>query len=318
MGLLDRALAEGLAFDRLGITDDLGDESHDALDDHEGCGLAAGDHVVAEGDLLVDHVLGDPLVDTLVPATDERKMAEPGPSVEMILTKRSAARREQHSVGSLDGVERLGQRLRHEHHPGAATERAVVHLAMRSLSPRAQVDRFDVDQAPLDGASGDSKAQRGIEVFGEDRDDRDLHQRSAYCQGVQEHDSESFDLPDWGTEGAPPPPPPDTDLDDAVEPADLFLDVTPELIRTTTQLPSGYRVRNVIGLASAEGIATVTDDVTFAAALAMAKAAALDRLSSEASTSGATAVVGIRLTVATRLNDVVVIAYGTALDAKQV
>jgi uncharacterized protein YbjQ (UPF0145 family) len=135
---------------------------------------------------------------------------------------------------------------------------------------------------------------------------------------VQEHDSEPFDLPDWGTEGAPPPPPPDTDLDDAVEPVDLFLDVTPELIRTTTQLPPGYRVRNVVGLVSAEGSATVTDDVAFAGALATAKAAALDRLSSDASTSGATAVVGIRLTVATRLNDVVVIAYGTALDVRQV
>jgi uncharacterized protein YbjQ (UPF0145 family) len=133
---------------------------------------------------------------------------------------------------------------------------------------------------------------------------------------VQEHDSESFDLPDWGTEGAPPPPPPDADLDDAIEPADLFLEVTPELIRTTTQLPPGYRVRNVIGLVSAEGSATVTNDVGFGGALGSAKAAALDRLSSEASTSGATALVGIRLTVATRLNDVVVVAYGTALDVR--
>ena len=134
---------------------------------------------------------------------------------------------------------------------------------------------------------------------------------------MQEHDSESFDLPEWGTEGAPPPPPPETDLDDAVEPADLFLEVTPELIRTTTQIPPGYRVRDVIGLVSAEGAAAVTDDVAFGAALSTAKAAALDRLSSEASTSGATAVVGIQMTVATRLNDVVVIVYGTALDVKQ-
>ncbi|MDH3250175.1 MAG: YbjQ family protein [Acidimicrobiia bacterium] len=134
---------------------------------------------------------------------------------------------------------------------------------------------------------------------------------------MQEHHSEAFDLPDWGTDGAPPPPPPDTDLEDSVEPADLFLDVTPELIRTTTQLPPGYRVRTVVGLVSAEGSATVTDDVSFGGAVAMAKSAALDRLSSEASTSGATAVVGIELTVATRLNDVVVVAYGTALDVRQ-
>ncbi len=134
---------------------------------------------------------------------------------------------------------------------------------------------------------------------------------------MQEHDSESFDLPEWGTAGAPPPPPPGTDLDDAAEQADLYLDVTAELILTTTQLPPGYRVRSVIGLVSAEGSASVNDDIGFNGALAVAKSAALDRLSSDASTSGAGAVVGIRLTVATRLNDVVVLAYGTALDVKQ-
>jgi uncharacterized protein YbjQ (UPF0145 family) len=134
---------------------------------------------------------------------------------------------------------------------------------------------------------------------------------------VQDHDSESFDLPDWGTEGAPPPPPPGTDLGDAVEPADLFLDVTPELIRTSTDLPAGYRVRSVVGLVTAEGSASVTDHIDLDGAVAVAKSAALDRLSSDASTSGASAVVGIRLTIATRLNDVVVLAYGTALDVRQ-
>jgi len=133
---------------------------------------------------------------------------------------------------------------------------------------------------------------------------------------VQEHDSESFDLPDWGTEGAPPAPADDSTLDVGDEPADVFLDVEPELARTTIPLPPDYRIRNMIGLVSAEGTATVTEDLDFAAAVAVATSAALDRLSSEATTSRATAVVGIQLTIATRLNDVVAVAYGTALDVE--
>ena len=140
---------------------------------------------------------------------------------------------------------------------------------------------------------------------------------AAYCRGVQDHDSEPFDLPEWGTDGAPPAPPDHAGLEEASEPGDLFLDVTPELARSTVPLPPDYRMQNMVGLVSAEGSATVSEDLDFGGAVAVAKSAALDRLSSEASTSGATAIVGIRLTVTTRLNDVVVVAYGTALDVRK-
>ncbi len=133
---------------------------------------------------------------------------------------------------------------------------------------------------------------------------------------MQDNDSEPFDLPDWGTDGAPIVVPEDVDFDDAVEPADVFLAITPELLRSTSSLPSTYRIRSFIGLVSAEGSATVGDDLDFQGAVAVAKSAALDRLSTDASTSGATAVVDIRLTIVARLNDVVVLAYGTALDVR--
>lgn len=134
---------------------------------------------------------------------------------------------------------------------------------------------------------------------------------------MQDHDSEPFDLPDWGTEGAPTVLPEEVDFEDAVEPADVFLAVTPELLWSTSALPSTYRIRNVVGLVTAEGAATVGDDLDFQGAVAVAKFAALDRLSSEASTSGASAIVEIRMTIVTRLNDVVVVAYGTALDVRR-
>ena len=134
---------------------------------------------------------------------------------------------------------------------------------------------------------------------------------------MQDEPPESFDLPDWGTEGAPPEPA--TDAADEGEPPpggiDVHLEVEPELLQSTIDLPGSYRIRSVIGLVSAEGTASVADGTTLQSATGAARSAALDRLTSEAETIGATAVAGIRLSVAVRLNDVVVLAYGTALDA---
>ena len=133
---------------------------------------------------------------------------------------------------------------------------------------------------------------------------------------MQDSDSESFDLPDWGTDGAPPPPAQGSDVSGRIEPPDLVLDVTPELIQSTVPIGIEHGADVVIGLVTTEGSATVGDDLDLAKAIAIARSAALDRLAGEASTIGASAVVGIRLSVATRLNDVVVMAYGTALRGR--
>lgn len=134
---------------------------------------------------------------------------------------------------------------------------------------------------------------------------------------MRDEHSESFDLPEWGTEGAPPEPATDAaDAGEALpEGIDVHLEVEAELLQSTIGLPAPYRVRSVIGLVSAEGTASIVDGTTLQSATGAARSAALDRLTSEAETIGATAVAGIRLTIAVRLNDVVVVAYGTALDA---
>lgn len=134
---------------------------------------------------------------------------------------------------------------------------------------------------------------------------------------MQDEHPESFDLPDWGTEGAPPEPATDAADESETPPKgiDVHLDVESDLLQLTTALPSPYRIRSVIGLVSAEGTASLADGTSLQSATGAARSAALDRLTSEAETIGATALAGIRLSVAVRLNDVVVVAYGTALDA---
>lgn len=131
-----------------------------------------------------------------------------------------------------------------------------------------------------------------------------------------QHDSESFDLPEWGTEGAPPAPVDDVDSGRrSAEQLDVVLDITPELVRLSGPVPTGFVIRSIFGLISADGSATVSDSTSLAAATAAARDAALDRLSTDATTMGATVVSDISLTVAVRLNDVIVTAYGSAFEA---
>ena len=131
---------------------------------------------------------------------------------------------------------------------------------------------------------------------------------------------EPFDLPDWVTDGAPPEPA--TEDAEELEPArpeelDVLLDVRQELLLSTVGAAPSHRVRTVLGLVASEGSASISDGGTLQAATGSARSAALDRLTSDAEAMGATAVVGMRLTVAVRLNEVVVTAYGTAVDAGQ-
>jgi hypothetical protein len=53
-------------------------EPGDGIDHHQGGELAAGQHVVTDGELPVGQVLGDSLVDTLVAATDQEGISGSG------------------------------------------------------------------------------------------------------------------------------------------------------------------------------------------------------------------------------------------------
>ena len=58
---------------RLVVAHHAGDQAGDGLDDRDGGHLAAGQHEVAERQLAVDQVVGDPLVDALVAAAEQRE-----------------------------------------------------------------------------------------------------------------------------------------------------------------------------------------------------------------------------------------------------
>src|ERR1700732_4549341 len=69
--VLEEMLVEGFVFGRLFGPQYPGDQPADRIDHHQRGELAAGQHVVPDGDFLVDQVRGDPLINSLVPSADQ-------------------------------------------------------------------------------------------------------------------------------------------------------------------------------------------------------------------------------------------------------
>lgn len=131
----------------------------------------------------------------------------------------------------------------------------------------------------------------------------------------QSHEPEipPFQLPEWGTDGAPPLPPSDESA--VSEEAGHISTTAPpggtRPILATTELPPRWRSASLVGVITAEGTASTDTDLT--ATAASATAAALEALEREARAQAADAVVGVRLSVLSRKRQIVVVAYGTAV-----
>ena len=75
MRVLEQSVGERLVVGRGRVAEHAGHEAADRLDDQEGPDLAAGQHHVADRDLVVDQVLAHPLVDALVASAEQREPA---------------------------------------------------------------------------------------------------------------------------------------------------------------------------------------------------------------------------------------------------
>ena len=102
-------------------------------------------------------------------------MIEVRPPVQDVLIKTSAGRGEQHPVGVLEGIQRLGEGLRHHYHARTSPEGGVVHRPVRTLGVVAEIDQFHFHQPGIEGPAEYPHTQRLGKVVGEDGDYRDLH-----------------------------------------------------------------------------------------------------------------------------------------------
>ncbi|HSJ29353.1 MAG TPA: heavy metal-binding domain-containing protein [Acidimicrobiia bacterium] len=115
-----------------------------------------------------------------------------------------------------------------------------------------------------------------------------------------------FNLPDWGTEGAPPAPIVDDDPAGEIE-----ISVEQPVVVTAGSLPSGWTVRTIHGLVAAHAKSEKDDT---AKALDAATARCLDELQERAASLGANAVIDAAISVTERKSRVIVTAWGTAVS----
>lgn len=115
-----------------------------------------------------------------------------------------------------------------------------------------------------------------------------------------------FELPDWGTQGAP-----EVSLDpEHLDEVEVLLESRPLI--TTVAAPQGVTIRQTLGFVSGQGS---SKDQSSDAAAAEARVRALAALADNAVAMGADAVVGTRLIVTQRKDRAMVVAYGTAVRA---
>ena len=92
------ALTEAFETGGVGVPEDAGKQARDGVDDDRGCQLAAGEDVVAHGELTVAEQIGDALVDALIPAADQHDALEWHQGAGGGLHEGATARREQHDT----------------------------------------------------------------------------------------------------------------------------------------------------------------------------------------------------------------------------
>ena len=122
----------------------------------------------------------------------------------------------------------------------------------------------------------------------------------------------SFQLPDWGTEGAPPPPPDSPELEP--DGPTVTVEVDHSLLAFTGTTPPGWTVEGVLGLVAGEGASDKSQPTKAASA---ARKMAVQNLETEARALGANAIGGVEIALTAKKSRTTVIAYGTALQIRR-
>lgn len=126
------------------------------------------------------------------------------------------------------------------------------------------------------------------------------------------NDIPSFELPDWGMDGAPPAP--TEDLPEIEEGPEVTLEVDHALLMITGHPLHDWTVDQVYGLVSGEGVSEKSDPERRASA---ASKRALSALEFAARGMGANAICDVRLALATRKSRTSIVAYGTAMRIRR-
>src|SRR6202521_2534918 len=174
--VFEEMLVEGFVFGRFFGPEHPGDQPADGIDHHHRGELAAGQHVVANRDLLVDQVRGNPLIDALIPSADQIEVILAGKLAHQPLVEQFTLRRQQdHRPFARARAYRFEDRLRLQHHPRAAAIGDIVDLPVAVVRVVAEVMDAQRDQPAGQSPSSDAGAEGAGEHLWEEGQDLDDH-----------------------------------------------------------------------------------------------------------------------------------------------
>ena len=178
-GSSQQVVLEGVAECALFVADGTGNDAHDGVG-HAGCSqFAAGEHEIADRNLLRDEVLANAVVDALVVSTENNEVALHREAVGHGLVELfTVGRGENHFVIVAFGLERCDavvDGLALHHHSRKAAVGIVVDAAMFVGGVVTQVVHMNFDQSFFLRSRQDGGVEEAVEHFGNYGDDVDAH-----------------------------------------------------------------------------------------------------------------------------------------------
>ena len=164
---------EGVLVGGVGVAEGAREKADDGVDEEQCGDLAAGEDVVAHGDLFGGEGLDGPLIDALVVAGDEEESGEGGEAFDGALVEGGALWGEEDAVGGsvvelFGGVDGVAEGLTHHDHAGPAAEGPIVDLGVLVVGVVADVGDGPGDETGVAGASRDAGGEDGLEHLRKD------------------------------------------------------------------------------------------------------------------------------------------------------
>ena len=184
-----------------------GDHAADGVRHRHRRKLAAGQHKIAERDLLVDAGIDKPLVDALVVAAGQNKMIIVADELaRLFLRKPLTLCAHQDGVDMLSARDRLMtaiERIGLHDHALAAAVGGVIHTVVLVGGVVADVDRIDAHQTGGLRASDDALRHHAVDQFGKQRENINCHHRPAVPRWCRMSPVRFPDRPRAGRRGRP-------------------------------------------------------------------------------------------------------------------
>ena len=192
--VLEPAGPMALAGVALGVRQDARHHAADAVRDDHGAELAAREHKVADGQLLVHARLDEALIHALIVAADEHELVIVGLELAGLRLRErrplrgevnDAAARFGHGAVRERGVEAAFERLRHHDLPPAAAVGIVVDLLLPVFGIVADLVAADIEQAARLRPAEDALAEHGAHRVGKEGENVDAHALTSLRSGAR-------------------------------------------------------------------------------------------------------------------------------------